>query len=198
MGSVVRLSSIVAIFSITASVAVPLATASADGPRELAQSPFFTSGSTPAPAPVPEPLNVSVSVANNESNPAHVYRASLDNGSGLSYAQCVSFRNVATKIATGVDLSFVVTDSHANVVADFGHEDRGTFTPPVSIDHHCWSGRLWPASVVKRMAHETVRVKDVTFADGTIWKPGMSFVRGYANSAQRLPQPIVESTPNRR
>jgi hypothetical protein len=77
------------------------------------------------------------------------------------------------------------------VEVDFGYTDRGKFTPPVAIDDHCWTGSLWPDHVVRLMAIETVRVKEVTFADGSTWKAGMSFVRAYGNGGTPLPRPIV-------
>lgn len=147
---------------------------------------------TPEPTPTPERLNVSVRVENNESSPIYVHVATLKNGYGRSYAQCVSFRNVSTKVATDVDFSFVVTSHSGRVEADFGQVDRGTFTPPVSIDDHCWQGRLWSDRVVRLMARETVLVKRVTFADATTWRPGMPFLRGYANNATPLAHPIEQ------
>jgi hypothetical protein len=146
---------------------------------------------TPQPTPAPERLNVSSNVKGNESSPIYVYRVSLTNGQGRSYEQCVSFRNVSNKEATDVDFSFVVTRYSGNVEADFGHVDSGKFTPPVAIDNHCWTGKLWPDRVVRLMANETVRVKSVTFADGTTWTPGASFLRAYGNAGTALPQPIL-------
>ncbi len=143
---------------------------------------------TPQPTPAPERLNVSSHVEGNESSPIYIYAASLSNGEGRSYQQCVSFRNVSNKEATDVDFSFVVTRYSGAVDADFGYVDRGKFTPPVAIDDHCWTGALWPNRVVRMMATETVRVKAVTFADGTYWKPGMPFVRAYGNGGAPLPQ----------
>lgn len=152
---------------------------------------------TPPPTPAPERLNVSVRVANNDESPIHVYAASLRNGSGRSYAQCVSFRNVSMKVATDVDFSFVVSSYSGTVEADFGHEDFGTFTPPVNIDDHCWSGPLWHDRVVRLMSSEVVRVKRVTFKDGTTWSAGMTWERGYSNGGTLLVNPMMvpEATP---
>ncbi len=44
------------------------------------------------------------------------------------------------------------------------------------------------------MTNENVRVTQVTFADGSIWKPGSQFVRGYSASGERLAQPIVQTS----
>jgi hypothetical protein len=149
---------------------------------------------TPRPTPSPEPLRVSVRVRNNGSNPIHVYRASLANGYGSAFLQCVSFRNITTKIVTVVDFDFVVTNGYGGVEANYGWTDKGTFTPPVNIDNHCFSGRLWAQRVVRRMTNESVRVTQVSFADGSIWKPGSQFLRGYAASGERLAQPIVQTS----
>jgi hypothetical protein len=147
--------------------------------------------STPRPTPPPERLNVSGRVEGNASSPIYIYGLSLSNGSGRSFHQCVSFRNISNKEATDVDFSFVVTRYSGPVEADFGYVDRGKFTPPVAIDDHCWTGALWPDHVVRLMASETVRVKEVTFADGTTWKPGMPFMRAYGNSGTPLERPVI-------
>ncbi len=148
---------------------------------------------TPTPSPTAEPLRVNVRVANNETTPVHIYRAALGNASNFRYVQCVSFRNVATKVATDVDMSFVITNYRGETEADFGILDKGTFTPPTNIDNHCWYYRLWPKHVVKRMTNEVVRIKRVTFADGTAWVPGGPFKRGFANDGKPLPAPVMES-----
>jgi hypothetical protein len=138
-----------------------------------------------------------VRVKNNESSAIYVYRASLTNGyQPFTYAQCVSFRNVTTRVVTSVDFAFVVTNRNGDVEADYGWADKGTFTPPVNIDNHCFGGRLWEPHVVRRMTHESVRVTQVTFADGTSWRPGMSFLRGYTSAGVALAQPTVQSQTN--
>lgn len=162
-------------------------------PSAAPLTPAATPAPTPRPTPSPEPLRVSVRIRNNNSNPIHVYRASLTNGYGFTYAQCVSFRNVTTRVVTDVDFDFVVTNRNGEVEANYGWADKGTFTPPVNIDNHCFGGRLWAPRVVRRMTDESVRLTEVTFADGTTWKPGMQFLRGYAASGERLAQPIVQN-----
>lgn len=158
--------------------------------------PTATPVPTPQPTPTPERLRVSARVEGNAFSPVYVYGASLTNGYGRTFRQCVSFRNVASKEATGVDLSFVVTRYSGAVEADFGYVDRGKFTPPISIDDHCWTGSLWPDRVVRLMAHETVRVKEVTFADGSTWRPGSPFKRAYENNGTPLSQPVVVEPPS--
>lgn len=162
--------------------------------RESESGPAPTPRPTPTatPTPMPPRLVVSTRVEGNESSPIYVYAASLSNGYGSTFSQCVSFRNVSNKEATDVDFSFVVTRYSGHVEADFGYVDRGTFTPPIAIDRHCWSGRLWPRRTVELMSHETVRVKSVTFADGTVWKPGERFVRAYGNGGAPLEHAIEE------
>jgi hypothetical protein len=148
---------------------------------------------TPKPTPSPVPLRVSVHVPNNDSNPVYVYAASLTNGwQPFTYAQCVSFRNVTAKVATAVDFSFVVTNDNGGVEADFGWADKGTFTPPVNIDDHCFRGGLWAPRVVRAMTHESIRVTQVIFADGTFWKTGMQFSRVYSTSGERLATPQLQ------
>ncbi len=151
---------------------------------------------TPTPKPTPEPLRVRVMpITNNHSNPIYIYAASLANGyRPFTYAQCVSYRNLTTKVATAVDFSFVVTNRRGEVEADYGWADKGTFTPPINIDDHCFSGNLWPASVVRGMTNENVRVTQVVFADGTAWRPGKNFLRGYATSGEALAKPTIQVT----
>ena len=148
---------------------------------------------TPRPTPSPQPLRVSVRIHNNNSNPVYVYAASLTNGYGFRFAQCLSFRNVTTRVVTAVDFEFVVKNRSGGVEAEYGWADKGTFTPPVNIDDHCFGGPLWAAPVVRRMTDESIRVTQVMFADGTAWQPGMEFLRGYATSGQRLAQPVVQN-----
>ena len=145
---------------------------------------------SPSPSPTAEPLRINVRFANNENSPAHLYRASLTNARNFQYVQCISFRNVSAKVATDVDLSFVVKSYRGDVEADWGQLDKGTFTPPINIDNHCWYGRLWPKHVVRRMRDQVVRVKRVDFADGTSWVPGGVFMRAYANNGAKLPAPV--------
>lgn len=141
---------------------------------------------TPQPTPTPARLNVKIDIE-NDGSPIYAYDAQLRNGTaGRTYRQCVSFRNVSNKVATDVDFSFVVRGHASRTWADFGHVDRGTFTPPVNIDDHCWSGPLWPDRVVRLMSHETVRIKQVTFADATTWQPGLHFTRKFANDGSPL------------
>jgi hypothetical protein len=147
---------------------------------------------TPSPTPPPEPLRVSVNIENNNSSPIYVYGASLTNGYGFTYAQCVSFRNVSTKVATAVDFAYGVTNYNGGLEASFAWSNKGTFTPPVNIDDHCFKGQLWPPHVVRRMSHESVRVTQVFFSDGTFWQPGMAFERGYAASGEQLAQPAAQ------
>jgi hypothetical protein len=155
-----------------------------------------TPARTPRPTPSPVPLRVRVMpIANNDSNPIYVSAASLTNGyRPFTAQQCVSYRNVTTKSATDVDFAFVVTNRRGGVEERFGWADKGTFAPPVNINNHCFSGWLPVPDVVRRMAYESIRVTQVTFADGTIWKPGMQFLRGYAVSGERLAQPTVQTT----
>ena len=131
---------------------------------------------SPSPSPTAEPLRVNTRVENNEQAPVHLFRASLQNARNFQYVQCISFRNVSAKVATDVDLSFVVTSYRGDVEAQWGQLDKGTFTPPINIDNHCWYGRLWPKHVVRRMSSQVVRVKRVDFADGTSWQPGGVFI----------------------
>lgn len=156
----------------------------------LLPSPSPSPRPTPTPSPTAEPLHVNVRVAGNEQSPIHISRASLGNASNFRYAQCVWFRNIGTKVATDVDLSFVITNHGGETEADFGHLDKGTFTPPTAIDQHCYYGPLWPKRVVKRMTNEVVRVKHVSFADGSDWRPGTTFMRGYSNDGRPLAQPV--------
>jgi hypothetical protein len=146
---------------------------------------------TPTPSPTAEPLSVSVRIANNDDVPVRIHAASLSNSRNFRYAQCVSFRNLSTKVATDVDLSFVVTNRRGETEAEFSRLDKGTFTPPISIDDHCWYGALWPARVVRRMTSEVVRVTRVAFADGSSWQPRGRFMRAYSNSGQPLAQPVA-------
>lgn len=148
-----------------------------------------TSEPTPEPTPTPARLIVKVDIEDNGA-PIYVYDAQLRNGSiGRTYSQCVSFRNVSNKVATNVDFSFVVKGHSGKIWADFGHVDRGTFTPPVNIDDHCWKGPLWPDRVVRLMSRETIRVKQITFADASTWQPGLHFTRKYADDGAPLEQP---------
>jgi hypothetical protein len=150
---------------------------------------------TPRPTPSPVPLRVRVMpIAHNDSNPIYVYAASLTNGRRpFTAQQCVSYRNVTTKDATDVNFAFVVTNRRGGVEEQFGWSDKGTFAPAVNIDNHCFFGWLPAPDVVRRMAYESIRVTQVTFADGTAWKPGMQFLRGYASSGERLAQPTVQT-----
>jgi len=156
-----------------------------------------TPAPTPKPTPSPEPLRVSVRVRNNDASPIYVYRASLTNGyQAFTYSQCVSFRNVSTRVVAAVDFAFVVTNRNGGDEANYGWVDKGTFTPPINIDDHCFGGRLWAPHVVRRMTEESVRVTQVTFADGTSWKPGMPFLRGYSTAGVRLAQPAMQNPEN--
>lgn len=151
---------------------------------------------TPKPTPTPEPLRVSVMpIPENVSYPIYVYAASLRNGyRAFTYQQCVSFRNLTTKAVKAVDFSFVVTNRRGEVEADLGWADKGTFTPPINIDDHCFSGSLWHPQVVRRMANLRVRVTQVIFADDTAWRPGMKYLRGFSTSGERLAEPITQAT----
>ncbi len=149
---------------------------------------------TPKPTPTPEPLRVNTRISDNHSNPVYLFAASLTNGSQpFTYRQCVSFRNITTKVVTEVEFQFVVTGYRGHVEANFDWLDKGTFTPPVNIDNHCFGGRLWPAHVVRAMTNETVHVRQVTFADDTVWKPGDQFLRGHSSSGTPLPQPTMQT-----
>ena len=66
----------------------------------------------------------------------------------------------------------------------------------MNIDNHCFNGRIWAPRVVRRMTNESARVTQVTFADGSIWKPGSQFLRGYAASGERLAKSIVQTSPS--
>lgn len=148
-----------------------------------------TASPTPEPTPTPPRLNVKVDLENRDS-PIYIYGARLRNGSaGRTYSQCVSFRNVSNKVATDVDFSFVVKAHSGKVWADFGHVERGRFAPPVNIEDHCWKGPLWPDPVVRSMSRETVRIKQVTFADATTWQPGLHFTRKYADGGTPVEMP---------
>lgn len=150
----------------------------------------------PSPRPTPVPLRVSVMpIAYNHSNPIYVYAASLTNGyQPFTAQQCVSYRNVSTKAASVVAFHFIIKNRSGGVEQEFGWSDRGSFTPPVNIENHCVSRTLPPPGVVRAMADESIALTQITFADGTSWKPGMSFTRGYAVSGERLPQPVVQTT----
>jgi hypothetical protein len=163
-------------------------------PRYVSTS---TASVTTAPAtPEPERLRIQRYVVNNyNAVPIHLYKVWLGNASasrGRRYEQCVWFRNVSTKVATSVDFSFVVESYSGTVEADFGGIDRGTFTPPVNINDHCWLGPLWSDRVVRLMSREVVTVKRVTFADQTSWEHGMPFLRGYEDGGTRLPEPTEQ------
>ncbi len=145
---------------------------------------------SPSPSPTAEPLRVATHVENKDHSPVYMYRASLTNARNFQYVQCISFRNISAKVATDVDLSFVVTSYRGDVEAQWGQLDKGTFTPPINIDNHCWYGRLWPKHVVRRMTNQVVRIKRVDFADGTSWAPGAVFMRAYANNGTKLPAPV--------
>lgn len=146
---------------------------------------------TPKPTPTPARLSVSVHMQGNEESPIYMYAASLSNNwqHPSSYSQCVSYRNLSHAVATDVEFSFVVTGHSGTTYADFEVTDRGTFTPPVNIDNHCWNGALWPNRVVRLMARETIHVRKVTFADGSTWRSGMPFARRYSNNGS----PLVEA-----
>lgn len=144
---------------------------------------------TPTPTPAPERLHVTYRVEGNAASPIYVSAVSLGNGMGRTFSQCVSFRNISNKEATDVDFSFVVTTYSGKLMADFGWVDRGKFTPPIAIDDHCFTGSLWPDRTVRLMSQATVRVKSVTFADGTTWVPGEPFVRAFGNGGAPIASP---------
>lgn len=164
-------------------------------PRNLSVSSATVTAAPATPEP-PERLRIqSYVVKNYNAVPIHLYKVWLGNASasqGRRYEQCVWFRNVSTKVATSVDLSFVVERHSGTVEADFGAVDRGTFTPPVNINDHCWVGHLWSDRVVRLMAREVVTVKRVTFADQTSWEHGMPFLRGYEDNGTRLTEPTEQ------
>jgi len=163
-------------------------------PSTAPLTPAATAAPTPRPTPSPEPLRVGVRVRNNDASPIYVYRASLTNGyQAFTYSQCVSFRNVSTRVVSAVDIAFVVTNRNGGDEANYGWVDKGTFTPPINIDDHCFGGRLWASHVVRRMTEESVRVTQVAFADGTSWKSGMPFLRGYSTAGARLAQPAMQN-----
>lgn len=148
---------------------------------------------TPAPTtPTPAPLRISTHVTGNAASPVYVYRASLANGRDFRYMQCVSFRNVSTKVVKAVDFSFVVWNYLGAIETKFDWTDKGTFTAPIGIDGHCFDGQLWAAVVVRRMNREVVRVKRVTFADGTTWRPGKPFLRGFTRDGTALAAPTIQ------
>jgi len=151
---------------------------------------------TPTPKPTPEPLRVSVQpIERNHSNPIYVYAASFTNGYvPFTTRQCVSFRNVTTKVVTAADFRFVVTNRRGGIEQQFGWSDKGTFTAPVRIDDHCFGGRLPAPNVVRAMAYETVRLTQVVFADGTSWEPGASYLRGYTVTGEPLAKPTLQTT----
>lgn len=147
---------------------------------------------TPSPKPTKTParLHVNTEVEGNEASPIYIYGSSLRNGNGGTYMQCVSFRNVAPKVATDIVFVFAITDKAGAVVENFDLSKSGTFTPPVSIDDKCWVGYLWPDAKVRKMAREMIRVTRVTFEDATLWRPGLSFVRAYGNTGKKLEPPL--------
>jgi hypothetical protein len=146
---------------------------------------------SPSPTPTPEPLNVTSRADNNDASPIYIYKSGLGNTSGNRYVQCLSFRNVSNKVATDVNLSFVVTNYNGVTEAEMDRLDKGKFTPPIGIDNHCWYGNLFPARVVRRMTTQTVRVKSVMFEDGTTWQPGTIFTRAYTGDGQPLASPTT-------
>jgi hypothetical protein len=163
-------------------------------PAPIGPAPAPARTPTPKPTPTPVPLRINTRISDNHSNPVYIFAASLTNGSQpFTYQQCVSFRNITTKVVTEVEFQFVVTDYRGDVEANFDWLDKGTFTPPVNIDNHCSRGWLWPAHVVRRMTNETVHVRQVTFADDTVWKPGDQFLRGHSSRGTPLPQPTMQT-----
>lgn len=153
---------------------------------------------TPKPTPTPLRMDVRVFVNTNNTSPIHIYSVLLyylfyeeDHRGAAKWKQCIWFRNVSTKVATDVRFYGSVLDHKGAVEEELSFHDPGTFTPPVKIDEHCWQNTLW--TQVKRLTREDLHVSAVTFDDGTVWKPGMEFVRAYSNTGERLAEPVTQS-----
>lgn len=122
--------------------------------------------------------------------------------------QCVSFRNVTNKAASSITFSYVFNDGSGTPLPtslNWHSTFKGKFTPPILIEDKCWTAALPAVATIRRMRHEIVRVRNVTFADGSQWAAGSQWVKGFNNDgtaftgAQTLmagvPSPGVGTSP---
>jgi hypothetical protein len=132
--------------------------------------------------------------------PVAITAAGIESTSGLGggprMQQCVSFRNITNKIATGVTLGYVFSDAAGTPLPNalnWHNTFTGTFTPPILIENKCWTADLPAESVVHRMRHENVVVRGVTFADGSQWSQGTQYLKAFDNDGNHFsgPQPVV-------
>ncbi len=156
-------------------------------PRAFAYDGTPTQGPTPA-APQLKAFNAAYLRSPELRAPVSVYAASVKSdlvGGAPKMVTCYSFKNLADRGATTIQLRFTYLDANQNVVPIGGgsyltFSETGTFTPPIAIENHCMNFSLPNDGVVGRVAFFRVTPGLVQFADGTTWTPGLQYTKRYA------------------
>jgi hypothetical protein len=108
--------------------------------------------------------------------------------------QCVTFRNIGSKVATSIKIDYVFSDGNGTalpVAMDWHNTFTGTYTPPVLIEDKCWHAKLPPVATVRRMRAEVVRVLHVVYSDGSQWTRGDGWTKAYSGDGNALPSPLA-------
>ncbi len=149
-----------------------------------------TTAPTPAPF-VPEPIHISTyRDVTKQTAPVVIYKESTESKSDRTYAECISFRNIADRPIVAVRFEFRMLDDFRGTVESFTGSLDGTFTQGINIDDKCFSGALWAVSRIRQMRSVEVRVTAVRFDNDAIWEPGKSFTKTFSTAGSRLDAPV--------
>lgn len=116
---------------------------------------------------------------------------------GLGANVCVSFQNIARRVATRVIFQFTLFDRFGNSVGGLNLDRKGTFSPNVGImtyqNYSTWStGNIGPRGYADNCAaialavtalpllqarYVGYRVARVEYADGSVWVPATTMPR---------------------
>jgi hypothetical protein len=138
-------------------------------------------------------------------SPIAITRTSTFFNTDGTFRVCVTFRNVSSKAASRVRVTFEFDDSFDRPMRDAVLERSGSFGPGISIEgkmdllggnsdsfNNCVD-RLAPTN--SKPTIEKIDVTDVIFEDGTRWRKGDPFVRGFDNGGGRItPVPVGVAT----
>jgi hypothetical protein len=156
-------------------------------------TPTGSPGSTPTPSPTPNPwrqLTVATKTlaAVDEGEIEILASFAAARRDGTRAAVCVSFKNVAPKVATRVVFNFGLIDGNGGEVGTLVLDRKGTFSPGIDIEGYrtlaSWSvgggnhgyndncmslDRNIAALPILSARYATYAVKSVEYADGTVW-----------------------------
>jgi hypothetical protein len=151
---------------------------------------------------VPEPFHTTWST-NADAAPVVVLGAAVRSITipDVRMEQCITFRNVTNKTATGIEFAYIFSDASGTPLPDalnFRSTFSGTFSPPILIENKCWTAALPAVDNIRRMRRETIRVNIVSFSDGTQWRRGSDYFKAFSADGSPFSgsQPIVANLDN--